>query len=84
MRLRLKRNKQKAKKKRVNRSELELSEKACINCHFITKENVCPKCRSTSFSEDYSGLVVMFDPDNSAIAKAMNLKEKGRYALKVR
>ena len=84
MRLGLKRNKQKAKKKRVNRSELELSEKACTNCHFITKENVCPKCRSTSFSEDYSGLVVMFDPDNSAIAKAMNIKEKGRYALKVR
>jgi DNA-directed RNA polymerase subunit E" len=84
LRLRLERNKQKAKKKRVNRSELELSEKACTNCHFITKENVCPRCRSTSFSEDYSGLVVMFDPDNSAIAKAMNIKEKGRYALKVR
>ena len=84
MRLRLKRNKQKAKKERVNRSELELSEKACTNCHFITKENVCPKCHSTSFSEDYSGLVVMFDPDNSAIAKAMNIKEKGKYALKVR
>jgi len=28
--------------------------------------------------------VVMFDPENSAIAKAMNIKEKGRYALKVR
>ena len=84
MRLGLKRNKQKAKKKRVNRSELETSEKACTNCHFITKENVCPKCRSTSFSGDYSGLVVMFDPDDSAIAKAMNIKEKGRYALKVR
>jgi RNA polymerase subunit RPABC4/transcription elongation factor Spt4 len=26
----------------------------------------------------------MFDPENSAIAKAMNIKEKGRYALKVR
>ena len=60
-----------------------MSEKACVNCHFITKENVCP-CRSTSFSEDYSGLVVMFDPANSVIAKAMNIKEKGRYALKVR
>jgi len=61
-----------------------MSEKSCINCHSITKENVCPKCRSTSFSEDFSGLVVMFDPENSVIAKAMNIKEKGRYALKVR
>ena len=61
-----------------------MNQRACTNCHFITKENVCPKCRSTSLSEDYNGLVVMFDPENSTIAKAMKIKEKGRYALKVR
>jgi DNA-directed RNA polymerase subunit E" len=61
-----------------------MSEKACTNCHYIGKENVCSRCKSSSFSEDFSGLVVMFDPQNSAIAKAMNIKEKGRYALKVR
>ena len=61
-----------------------MNKKACTNCHFITKENVCPKCRSTSLSEDFSGTVIVFDPENSAIAKAMSIKEKGRYALKVR
>jgi DNA-directed RNA polymerase subunit E" len=61
-----------------------MSEKACVNCHFITKENVCPKCRSTTFSEDFGGIVVVIDPQNSAVAKAMKIKEKGRYALKVR
>jgi DNA-directed RNA polymerase subunit E" len=61
-----------------------MSEKACANCHFLTKENVCPKCKSTSLSEDFGGVVVMFDPETSAIAKAMKIKEKGRYALKVR
>ena len=61
-----------------------MSDKACANCHFLTKENVCPKCKSTSLSDDYSGLVVVFDPEGSAIAKAMNIKEKGRFALKVR
>jgi len=30
------------------------------------------------------GIVVIFDPANSAVAKAMKIKEKGRYALKVR
>jgi DNA-directed RNA polymerase subunit E" len=45
---------------------------------------VCPRCKSTSFSDDYSGIVIMFDPETSAIAKAMGIKEKGRYALKVR
>ncbi len=61
-----------------------MSEKACSNCHFITKENVCPKCRSTSLSEDFGGIVIVFDPEKSAVAKAMKIKDKGRYALKVR
>lgn len=61
-----------------------MSEKACASCHFLTRENVCPKCKSTSLSDDYSGLVIVFDPEGSAIAKAMNIKEKGRFALKVR
>ncbi len=61
-----------------------MSERACANCHFITKENVCPKCRSTTLSEDFGGIVIVFDPQNSAVAKAMKIKEKGKYALKVR
>ena len=61
-----------------------MSEKSCANCHFITKENVCPKCRSTTLSEDFGGIVIVFDPENSAVAKAMKIKDKGRYALKVR
>ena len=61
-----------------------MNDRACTNCHFITKENVCPRCKSTSFSDDFSGIVIMFDPTTSVIAKAMNIKEKGRYALKVR
>jgi len=61
-----------------------MSEKACTTCHFITKDNVCPKCKSPSLSDDFSGLVIVFEPEDSAIAKAMNIKEKGRYALKVR
>ncbi|MEM2105357.1 MAG: transcription elongation factor subunit Spt4 [Candidatus Bathyarchaeia archaeon] len=61
-----------------------MSEKACTTCHFITKESTCPKCKSASLSDDFSGLVIIFDPQGSAIAKAMNIKEKGRYALKVR
>lgn len=61
-----------------------MSEKACVTCHLITKENTCPKCKSSSLSDDFSGLVIIFDPKNSAIAKVMNIKEKGLYALKVR
>lgn len=61
-----------------------MSEKACSSCHYITKDNTCPKCRSTGLSDDFGGLLIVFDPEASAIAKSMNIKEKGRYALKVR
>ncbi len=61
-----------------------MSEKACPECRFITKDSMCPKCKTVTLSDDFSGLVIVFDPDGSAIAKAMNIKEKGRYALKVR
>ncbi len=61
-----------------------MSEKACTNCHFLTRENVCPRCKNTVLSDDYSGIAIIIEPEGSAIAKAMGIKEKGRYALKVR
>ena len=66
------------------RRPVNMSEKACTTCHHLTRENVCPKCKATSLSDDYGGLVIIFDPENSAIAKTMGIKERGRYALKVR
>jgi DNA-directed RNA polymerase subunit E" len=61
-----------------------MSEKACPNCHFLIRGNVCPKCKATNLSDDFAGLVIIFDPESSAIAKAMNIKDKGRFALRVR
>jgi len=61
-----------------------MSEKACTVCHTLTKENKCPKCKTSSLSDDFGGLVIIFDPVGSAIAKAMTVNEKGRYAIKVR
>jgi len=61
-----------------------MSEKACPKCHFITTGNICPKCKTPTLSDDFSGLAIIFDPKNSAIAKVMKAKEKGCYAIKVR
>ncbi len=61
-----------------------MSEKACPTCHVIIRENTCPNCKSSNLSDDFGGLLIVFDPEKSAIAKAMDIKEKGRYALKVR
>jgi DNA-directed RNA polymerase subunit E" len=59
-------------------------EKACSSCHFITEENVCPKCKTSILSDDFTGLAIIFDLENSTIAKAMKIKDKGNYAIKVR
>lgn len=61
-----------------------MSEKACRECHLISYGSVCPSCKDTSLSDDFSGLVIIVDPEGSAIARAMKVKEKGRYALRVR
>ncbi|NIR87017.1 DNA-directed RNA polymerase subunit E'' [Candidatus Bathyarchaeota archaeon] len=61
-----------------------MSEKACRECHLISDENVCPKCKASSLSDDFTGLLIIFDPEDSAIARTMQVKEKGRYALRVR
>ena len=59
-------------------------EKACKNCRFISNGSVCPNCKSTNLSDDWSGLVVIVDPANSEVAKRMGITAAGRYALRVR
>lgn len=60
-----------------------MSEKACRECRLISYGSICPKCKASSLSDDFTGLVIIFDP-NSSIAHAMRVKEQGRYALRVR
>jgi DNA-directed RNA polymerase subunit E" len=50
----------------------------------IVKGDVCPVCNSSDLSGDWSGYVIVLDPEGSAIAKRLNIKQGGKYALKVR
>jgi len=59
-------------------------ERACRNCHAIVQGEVCPVCNNSSLSEEWSGLVIIIDPENSEIAKKMKIERSGRYALRVR
>jgi DNA-directed RNA polymerase subunit E" len=61
-----------------------MPEKACRECYTLTATAMCPKCKTANLSDDFSGLVIIIDPAESEIAKAMRIKEKGRYALRVR
>ncbi len=61
-----------------------MSDKACKNCRFISNGPICPNCKSTNLSDDWSGLVVIIDPSTSEVAKRMEIKASGRYAIRVR
>lgn len=61
-----------------------MTEKACRECHRISRGSICPKCKAATMSDDFTGLVIVFDPEGSAIAHAMKVEEKGYYALRVR
>jgi DNA-directed RNA polymerase subunit E" len=58
--------------------------RACRNCKNISDENICPVCKGTEFSDDYSGLLIVLDPENSILAETLDTTEDGQYALKIR
>jgi len=58
--------------------------RACRNCKIIIEENACPICKGTDLSDDYSGLLIVVDPEGSQMAQKMEIKKEGRYALKIR
>ncbi len=61
-----------------------MEEKACKSCRLISAGPVCPNCKSTNLSDDWTGLVIVIDPNDSEIAKKMGIKTPGKYAIRVR
>ena len=59
-------------------------ERACKTCHLITQKDFCPKCKTHTLSDDFSGIVIVLDPKKSQIAVRLNLDVPGKYALRVR
>ncbi|HLN35004.1 MAG TPA: transcription elongation factor subunit Spt4 [Nitrososphaeraceae archaeon] len=58
-------------------------ELACKKCKAITIGKVCAVCNSTELSSDWSGIIIIFDPEKSQIAHTLELKTAHKYALKV-
>ncbi|MHA1835452.1 MAG: transcription elongation factor subunit Spt4 [Candidatus Odinarchaeia archaeon] len=61
-----------------------MKERACKTCRRIVKGQTCPVCKTYTLSYEFDGMVIINDPENSQIAKKLNITEKGKYALKVR
>ena len=58
--------------------------KACKICNTIYEGDVCPKCGAKESIDNYKGRVVILNPEKSEIAKNINIKGSGNYAIKTR
>ncbi len=58
-------------------------EMACRKCKFVTTGKVCPVCKSSDLTPDWTGIALVVDPSHSQIAKTLGITEKGKYALRV-
>jgi DNA-directed RNA polymerase subunit E" len=58
----------------------------CRDCHRVNEPDVeiCEACGSNSLTEDWAGYVIIAHPEQSDIAREMEVTEPGKYALKVR
>jgi DNA-directed RNA polymerase subunit E" len=56
---------------------------ACRKCKHVTIGKVCPVCKSSDLTPDWSGVVLVVDPTNSQVSKTLGIKQKGKYAIKV-
>ena len=58
-------------------------ELACRNCKCVTATKICPSCKSTDLSPDWSGIALIVNPSTSKIAETLGITKEGKYAIKV-
>jgi DNA-directed RNA polymerase subunit E" len=58
-------------------------EVACKKCKALTIGKVCPVCKSSDLTPDWSGIILVFDALKSQIARTLEITTPHKYALKV-
>ncbi len=57
--------------------------KACKECHILTEQKECPICKKKDLTENWQGIVVIFNSEGSEISKELGFTVPGKYAIKV-
>ncbi len=62
-----------------------MAEKACKECNRIVEDaDECPVCKNNDLSSSWSGLVVIYEPEDSKIAERLEVQTPGKYAIRAR
>ncbi|MDE1825009.1 MAG: DNA-directed RNA polymerase, subunit E'' [Candidatus Micrarchaeota archaeon] len=57
-------------------------DKACKNCRLIIAQGeLCPVCGGTALTSKWHGYVVILNAEKSEIAKKLEIRVNGTYAL---
>ena len=59
-------------------------QKACKICKKIYDGEKCLDCGSKESTESFKGRVFILNTEKSEIAKKLNIKQKGNFAIKTR
>ena len=58
--------------------------RVCKTCKIFVEESKCSFCGNNQFVTSWKGRVIVLNPEQSEIAKKLNVKKKGTYAIKTR
>ena len=61
-----------------------MKKKVCKKCKLFVDGSECPSCKGNQFSNNFQGRLFIIDPNKSQIAKKVDIKVKGEYAIKVK
>ncbi len=61
-----------------------MAKQACKTCKRLVSGEKCPICKDSSkLIKNWKGKVVIFNVEKSELAKKMNIKEPGEYAVRI-
>jgi len=56
--------------------------KICKKCKIFVEGDKCPLCQGNQFTENWKGKIIVLNPEQSEIARKLDIKQKGSYAIK--
>ena len=56
--------------------------KVCKRCKIFIEDDKCPICKGNQFVENWKGRIIVLNAEKSQLAKKMDIKKKGTYAIK--
>ncbi|AJF62935.1 MAG: DNA-directed RNA polymerase, subunit E [archaeon GW2011_AR20] len=58
--------------------------KVCRKCKIFVDKEVCPICGGNQFTNTWKGRIAILNSEKSEIAKKLEIKKDGEYAIKIR